>query len=447
MRAHSRDWADDWVIRPNRAHGPFSHTTLSHGQAWVRTGGRGVHGWVKTQAMARGRYVATRSGSNGKAVAHVRYLLRESARAHGLSAPGPFGNCQISSFLTAEKGEKYVWRLVVSPSESLSLDLELYIRIVMGKVAALSGPEQRGQVLRWAAVIHTNTAHPHAHVLIHGLAADGKDVYLKKQTIINLRNLAKATQDNLTGYDLISKDDWLERKLALSTPHMSPRIKGPSLDEHIFKLSKGKTWSEAIQSVRSPERRQALHGRMCFYEAAGVLVQGEDGKLSTNMVQYENFLTGQVRNEGLAKHLRFTPRENLVVNSEATPPSEGVITWIGPDPMGNGELALFESYKGKAQAVPVEDDKLDQAMGWFQSARTMHLEGSRLSPRRGRAKNRAKGLGAPAQLVDQLADFEAEMDRQFPDQVEGDLEENLISEMSERDSLSLQRNRHSGLEF
>jgi len=71
-----------------------------------------------------------------------------------------------------------VWKFIISPEFGDRADLERLARDLMDRVE-----EDLGGPLEWVAVVHRNTEHPHAHVALRGVAADGKPLRLDRDYV------------------------------------------------------------------------------------------------------------------------------------------------------------------------------------------------------------------------------------------------------------------------
>jgi type IV secretory pathway VirD2 relaxase len=138
--------------------------------------------------------------------AHGRYISRKSATDKD---PGKCAFDEEHKGLggVAEKleewqvaGDKMHWRIVISPEFGADADLEKLTRRIMGQMA-----EDLGTELQWMAVIHTNKDHPHVHVVLRGVRADGSVLRLAPQYLKQRpRMIAQAE---------------LNRQLGLRKPH------------------------------------------------------------------------------------------------------------------------------------------------------------------------------------------------------------------------------------
>lgn len=124
--------------------------------------------------MGRG---AERGAALGK---HVAYLGRSGAGEDG-ARPEFFDRdrevLDPGEMTRGWRADRHHFRVIISPEHGDRLaDLRDYVRDVMGRVAADLGEPR----LTWAATCHYDTDQPHAHVLIRGRRADGRDLVIPR---------------------------------------------------------------------------------------------------------------------------------------------------------------------------------------------------------------------------------------------------------------------------
>lgn len=129
------------------------------------------------------RHVGT-GVARGKALtAHVRYLGRDGAGQDGEA--GAFFDRGSDAVDGAERIEgwaehRHHFRFIVSPEHGDRIaDLRDYTRDVMGRVCSDLGEPD----LPWMAVCHYDTDQPHAHVLIPGRRANGRDLVIPRDYV------------------------------------------------------------------------------------------------------------------------------------------------------------------------------------------------------------------------------------------------------------------------
>ncbi len=138
----------------------------------------------------------------GQWKAHGRYLARESA-AHGAGDKrSGFSRdneaVDIASKLDAwqKAGDQRLWKLIVSPEFGERVDLIRLIRDLMHRMA-----EDLGTELEWMAVEHYNTEHPHVHIAVRGLRADGATLRMSREYVQKgVREIAEHLCTRQLGY-------------------------------------------------------------------------------------------------------------------------------------------------------------------------------------------------------------------------------------------------------
>lgn len=126
------------------------------------------------------RHVGKGAVRAGALASHVAYLGRPGAGADG-ARPGFFDRTNDdveASFVTRGwSGDRHHFRFIVSPEHGDRIaDLRGYVREVMARISADLGESD----LRWVATCHYDTDQPHAHVLVRGRRADGRDLVIPR---------------------------------------------------------------------------------------------------------------------------------------------------------------------------------------------------------------------------------------------------------------------------
>jgi hypothetical protein len=139
--------------------------------------------------------------TRGQWAAHGRYVARESATGEGPQSSRGFDgrSDEIDIVKTAagwqNAGDPRMFKLIISPEFGERLDLKDLTRQLIRRMERdLDLP------LEWVAVAHFNTEHPHAHVLLRGIAA-GQEVRLAPQYIkVGIRKHAEDLCTAQLGY-------------------------------------------------------------------------------------------------------------------------------------------------------------------------------------------------------------------------------------------------------
>jgi type IV secretory pathway VirD2 relaxase len=125
----------------------------------------------------------SKNTSKGQWRAQGRYVARESAAHEGDPKAVGFSASQegidIATWLEDwQKASERLWKLIVSPEFGDRVDLKRLTRDLMSEMQTdLAMP------LEWIAVAHYNTEHPHIHIALRGVGAEGRPVSLSRDYI------------------------------------------------------------------------------------------------------------------------------------------------------------------------------------------------------------------------------------------------------------------------
>ncbi len=127
---------------------------------------------------------------------HLSYLQREGKGLDG-AKPELFSrtdDTEISKEPLPE--EERFYRVILSPDNGNDLDMKAYTRAFMDEME-----NRTGQKYEWAAAVHYNTEHAHAHICIRGITRDGQETYLHPDLIKHdMRQMASEIATNALGY-------------------------------------------------------------------------------------------------------------------------------------------------------------------------------------------------------------------------------------------------------
>jgi len=160
------------------------------------------------RSIAKHSYVRGRETA-GKATAHVNYIAHRSHHKEEKEHGGrKFFDSQTDGITArevrdqvreyAEEHGAVVHKLMLSPGLN-SVDMKEYTRELMDKLS-----EEKRQELQWKAVIHRNTDHIHAHVVVLGKDKEGHRVQFRKEDYQSLRR---------NGDEYLDREHKLERYL------------------------------------------------------------------------------------------------------------------------------------------------------------------------------------------------------------------------------------------
>jgi hypothetical protein len=147
------------------------------------------------RAIVNVRYAPAKKGATWKA--HGRYLERESAAGDeprreedrlGLAQEQTL-DALASGWQTA--GDPRLFKIIISPEDGAQTDFE---RTANDMITVLEA--EVGSKLQWAGVVHRNTDHPHAHLIVRGIKEDGTAFRIPRGVVKN--RLREAVQGSVT---------------------------------------------------------------------------------------------------------------------------------------------------------------------------------------------------------------------------------------------------------
>lgn len=114
--------------------------------------------------------------------AHLSYLKREGVTRDGEKAhlfDAGTDRADDAAFTERCKEDRHHFRFIVSPEDAGEMtDLKAFTRDLARQMEA-----DLDTKLDWAAVDHWNTDNPHVHLLVRGIAQDGKDLVISRDYI------------------------------------------------------------------------------------------------------------------------------------------------------------------------------------------------------------------------------------------------------------------------
>jgi type IV secretory pathway VirD2 relaxase len=148
------------------------------------------------------RIVYSKNSTKGQWRAHGRYLARENATLERSAGTPGFSAGREAIDIAGElerwraARDPLLWKLIISPEFGDRADLPELTRDLMKRVSRDLKTE-----LEWVAVVHQNTEHPHVHIALRGITADGKQLKLDRQYIkAGIRGLAEELCTRQLGY-------------------------------------------------------------------------------------------------------------------------------------------------------------------------------------------------------------------------------------------------------
>jgi type IV secretory pathway VirD2 relaxase len=144
----------------------------------------------------------SKNSTTGQWRAHGRYIARESATHEGDSGAVGFNTKEESVDIAArlqgwqKANDERFWKLIVSPEFGDRADLKRLTRDLMSRMEW-----DLGTPLEWVAVAHYNTEHPHVHLALRGVGAEGRPVRLSRDYVRQgIREIAEDLCTRQLGY-------------------------------------------------------------------------------------------------------------------------------------------------------------------------------------------------------------------------------------------------------
>ena len=132
------------------------------------------------QVIVKARVV--RHGGRASLAAHLNYLQRDGVTRdgeRGVLFGAEADNLDRNDFAALCKDDRHHFRFIVSPEDAADMgDLKRFARELMSRMET-----DLGTRLDWRAVEHWNTANPHVHIIMRGVAEDGQNLVISRDYI------------------------------------------------------------------------------------------------------------------------------------------------------------------------------------------------------------------------------------------------------------------------
>lgn len=202
----------------------------------------------RQRVIVKTRVVHMVEKASGKARAHMNYITRDGAGVDRKPAELFGGDgTERQEFVRALEHESHHFRVIISP-ENAPENMEQFTRDVMEQME-----KDLGTKLHWKGVIHVNTDHPHAHVVLRGVDGDGKPLFIPNAYLT--RGIRAQAEHRLTrelGYRAqLDFEQSLEEEVS--------RVRVTSLDRDIERLARDDRTVDLLHVT--PERLSAVHNR------------------------------------------------------------------------------------------------------------------------------------------------------------------------------------------
>ena len=276
----------------------------------------------------------TQEKKEGVAVKPVVFTGRLNPFARGGERRVVYGDEAVEDYKSRMTGRHY--KFIISP-DSKDVPMEQFTTAFMHRMQA-----EMGFRLDWIAAVHTDTGHPHVHILINGKTADGLEpsrLFRKDFIRHRCRTIASEITTNMIG----PRTD--EQKKAYKDSS-TRALRWTTLDQQILEAEK--------DGVVVPAN-EFMNRRLDFLKTKD-LAQFKDGKyildkkwdeILVNTGRYNSFLEAR-------EELKFTDKANLELFS-GSGKIKGKITklYCMNEEWQHNNGLLVEDGKGKAWFVPL----------------------------------------------------------------------------------------------
>jgi type IV secretory pathway VirD2 relaxase len=205
--------------------------------------------------------------------AHLGYLRREGVTRDGEKARlfGPeTEDVDPKGFAERYEKDRHHFRFIVSPEDAADMaDLKGFARELVGRME-----KDFGTRLDWVADDHWNTQHPHIHIIVRGVADDGKDLVISRDYI---KDGMRARAQDLVSQEMGPRTD---RDIQLALERQVEAERWTQLDRQLVRdAGRHGVIDLAPDPERQPDQFHALKvGRLRRLESLGLAHQVGPGQ-------------------------------------------------------------------------------------------------------------------------------------------------------------------------
>jgi len=300
------------------------------------------------RCLVKSHYVSMARDGRLAAARHLAYLERDGVECDG--SPGQlYGAGETfdrEAFAEPIHGEKRQFRFIVSPEEAGEVDLKAFARTLVAQME-----EDLGRPLVWAAVNHHNTEHPHVHLVIRGVDADGKQLRIPPRYI---QQDMRARAQNILTRELGLRT---EADIAEQRRHEVTQERMTSIDRMIATIlgPGGALQPQAIATIRGQMKPTVL-ARLRTLARLGLASPGNNGAWTVRDGWQADLAQLGARNDIIKRLHQVVPadptRYRFIHSAELAAPIEGVVRARGLHDELTGELfAAVETRAGEVHYV------------------------------------------------------------------------------------------------
>lgn len=127
------------------------------------------------RCVVKAHFVRMNAAGRTAAALHLTYIERDGVNQDGSKGTiyGPVDDFDRERLVEELPAEKRQFRFIISPEDAGELDLPTFTRALIAQMEV-----DLGRRLIWGAVDHWDTDNPHVHVVVRGLDAAGKELFI-----------------------------------------------------------------------------------------------------------------------------------------------------------------------------------------------------------------------------------------------------------------------------
>lgn len=304
------------------------------------------------RCIVKARIVPMNARGMKAAHLHLAYIERDGVERDGSEGRlyGAGETVDRAALVDAIPGERHQFRFIVSPEDDV--DLTRFTRDLMRNVE-----RDVGLRLQWGAVNHYNTDNPHVHVVVRGVDADGRQVWIDRAYISE--RMRWRAQHILTD----ELGPRLQPEIERQRDREVGQVRLTSLDRDLMHaVTPDHTTNLArLGRVAEDEERRRLVGRLRTLETLKLAEQTSPGswRLDPN---WQTSLRELGERDDILKRLRGTMGEDgnpelfeIVDSRSDREPIEGVLRRKGlHDELRGDTYAVVETQRGQASYVRLD---------------------------------------------------------------------------------------------
>lgn len=297
---------------------------------------------------------------------HARFLeeyLTQEKKKEVIEKPKLFSEEEIDdAFVEKYKSnmDSKHFKFIISPENS-EVDCKVLTKTLVKRLEKITGYK-----FLWLASVHTNTNHPHSHLLINGVDRNGKKVDCFRGTMLKhtIREMARQICTELKGERTQEEIEASKKKLPEANRYC---VLDKEIEHYCFMRSSGEN-SDYPVSVRS--QKDVMYKRLCHLEKIG-LARRQEGE--TDVFNLEKDWSEKLQSAGryssylkARNELLFTHGVDLQIFGNKNEVAKGIITKIykmNYEESWDNAIIIENKRNKKAWFVPVYNEPNDKLLG------------------------------------------------------------------------------------